>query len=161
VPMNGRNKLGTVGVLTVLCALVAIGVWIESGIAAKAAAREATRTAKAEQKRTDAQLVRQSQENEKRFYTTVCERNNIVKAEARIAVHENKASPPSLVQRRDKLFVVLDCASTFEHGGRGVPLTPGEDKKYLDVIRRGRIPDLKFGQVVGSHEPEQGGLADF
>jgi hypothetical protein len=75
--------------------------------------------------------------------------------------HANKASPPSLVNRREKLYVILDCAATFNHGGRGVPLTQDQDRKYLGVIRRARIPIMHHGQVVGSREPEQGNLADF
>lgn len=149
LPING-NKLGAGGVLAVLCAVVAVGVWV----AGKTAGREAGEAAAS-------QIAGQARLSERRFFTKVCERNNIVKAEARIAVHENKASPPSLIHRRDKLFVILDCESTFLHGGRGVPLTPGEDQKYLNIIRQARVPDLRYGRVIGSHEPEQGGLADF
>jgi hypothetical protein len=99
--------------------------------------------------------------NDRNLYIRVCERNNYIKAESRIAVHENKASPPSLVNRREKLYVILDCAATFNHGGRGVPLTHDQERKYLEVIRRARIPLLRHGEVIGSREPEQGNLADF
>jgi Na+-translocating ferredoxin:NAD+ oxidoreductase RnfG subunit len=118
---------------------------------------------------TTSSRVAAAKRDERRRYTSVCERTNISKAEARIAVHENTASPPSLVRRRDKLFVVLDCRATFNATGSAVPLSPQQDRRYLEIIRRdglkgqgsARVPIVRNGQVVGSRVVESGKLADF
>lgn len=48
----------------------------------------------------------------------------------------------------DRALPMLSCQETYEHG-RPIRLRPAEERRYLRIYARGRLPLVKNGRVVG------------
>jgi hypothetical protein len=103
---------------------------------------------------------------DQRFYTRTCERNNLIKAITRTNIREGLpkgVGSPQNRHRNDVLQPILNCTATFQHDGNPIPLTADQDRRFLNIIQRGKIPIMSpsGGRIIGSRQPEQGSLADF
>jgi hypothetical protein len=115
-----------------------------------------------------------------RLLVEVCLRNNITKGVLRVneqrrldlverlgrgpgGDHGAVAVAQEGVTRVNAMQQILNCERSFGSDG-GVPLDPGVQEKYLDLIREGWVPELDTqtgGRIVGRHRPEEEGFADF
>lgn len=93
-----------------------------------------------------------------------CNRNNIFRAVARLNDDDLPRTTIELPRAAtNRLLVLLDCEETFKEGqnGRTVPLSATQEQVYLRIVKRGQIPIVSGGVVVGERAPEEAFSEDF
>lgn len=129
---------GRVAGVTVAVIFVVFACFIVGRVAGQNAAESAA------QKVNDDSIQR-SIEKQREFVES-CNRGNIARGQQ--LRDDLEAGRPEDYRRDRHIAPILDCEATIANGNRAVPLTPRQQRMYVDGIADGRVPVILRGGVV-------------